>query len=680
MVGTEIIVMLNKNGKLVLNDYYSQAYIQPSNKLSNALTFISSSANATGIFGIFTRPLKNLDSNSQKITEGLATDFSFAYLQPSGEGFSYHSHREIGAIVFGTTNSTSSFISGGNTTFEAIDFNYYTHHGEYMTTMWVCIIQVAIMIMRYFKWWSFSGIAHSLLGTFAMIFTLVSAYQTYKKDKISLNGLHTDSDLLHHSRLAFTISSLSLSQCLLGILTKFVLVGKENIKLGSISRKVHQILGWSIPMMALVNIKYGWTIRDKDKLNAYVYPCYGVLVFLLILLEIRHRWGHRVNAFIVKYRRHKFESIHATSQQEGIALFLIEGVEKRHVEILKEIIEKKREWVFYDEYILDVSGFKWNHPGGSFVFPLIYGQDAGKFINGCSSINDNTRPYTHSAIAKNMINFLKIGRVAYPVGVLVASNSTETQSDMNWTITDNTMLSTVTNCLEFSSNNWEVSSDPPGYEWMGKHFLVTLQIQGRQISRYYSLVIVNLSIWAESARKLGYACKDYRMKKNPGKIRLHIKEYPGGKMSGNLCRLDIGSVVNFKGPIGPGLCIQGILDKDYLIFGAGTGILPFLDLIYNVWLERLKNCRLHVYISFRKEEEGFALDVLQATTKRFPDVVKLYIRNGPAGFELDGEFWRNTLPLQEAELAWICGPPIFNRKVKRILTDEGMSLTKIILL
>ena len=275
-------------------------------------------------------------------------------------------------------------------------------------------------------------------------------------------------------------------------------------------------------------------------------------------------------------------SAYSQAAYQGTKDFLIVGVTKRHIEILEEIKRDRKEWVFYDEFILDVGGFKWNHPGGRYIFPLVYGQDAGKFINGCSSISDDLRPHKHSEVAKNMINFLKIGKVAYPQGVLQSLLPHENESSMSWTLTNNTMISSVTHCLEFSSLSWEVNSDPPGYEWMGKHFLVTLRIKERTVSRYYSLVIVNIAIWAEQARAAGYVCKNYDVDRTPGKLRLHVKEYTQGLMSSTICTMQPGSIINFKGPLGPGLCIQSILDRDYLIFGAGTGILPFLDIIYNI--------------------------------------------------------------------------------------------------
>ena len=675
--------MQNLSGLVSLHEFCISNSTQSSFHLPLPLTILSSTLNETGIFGVFSRRLSRSSPDSLHTTPGLTSDFRFAYsTDPSTHYLNYDTQGK-GILVLEESHSIPRFFrKKALENYGDAQFDYYRDHGEMMTTMWVGVIQMAIIIIRYFKWWRYSGLMHGILGFVALIFTLVSAYKTYHKDELPLEYLRFSSDLLHHSRIAHTICALTMSQFVLGIFTKYLLIGRQNVRLGTLARLLHLTIGRCIPLLAFVNIKYGWTLhQDTEKLHKFVYPCYGVLAALICILEIWHRWGHRLNALILEHRTHKFVTPRESmSRSGGMSLLGVDGIDKRHVDILMEIKETKREWMFYDEYILDVSGFKWNHPGGSFFFPQVYGQDAGKFINGCSSVNDTIRPYTHSKIAKNMINFLKIGRVAYPTGVLTKIQGAETQASMRWVLADNTMVSAVTNCLEFCSSDWELCNDPPGYEWMGKHFLVTSKIQRTTISRYYSLVIVNLAVWAESARKLGYACKDYRMKKQGARLRLYVKEYPGGIMSEKLCQMDTGSEIELKGPIGPGLCLQNLLEKDYLIFGAGTGILPFLDLVYRVWMERVNKCRLHVYVSFKREEEGFALDLLQATAKQHPHVMKLCVRNGPEGFDLNGEFWRNYLPLKAAERAWICGPPVFNMKVKQILLAEGVDMTKIIVM
>jgi hypothetical protein len=114
MENTELIVMLNNNGQIVMTDYYSTAFQQPTQQTGTPLTLVSSSVTKSGIFGTFTRALQPSSSLDQSLSIGLVTDFSYAYLTAGGLGFVMHDTTGVGLITFGATNSTSSFIPNGS--------------------------------------------------------------------------------------------------------------------------------------------------------------------------------------------------------------------------------------------------------------------------------------------------------------------------------------------------------------------------------------------------------------------------------------------------------------------------------------------------------------------------------------------------------------------------------------
>jgi ferredoxin-NADP reductase len=329
--------------------------------------------------------------------------------------------------------------------------------------------------------------------------------------------------------------------------------------------------------------------------------------------------------------------------------------------------------------LLDVSLFKYNHPGGFFMFQKVYGQDIGKFINGCSS-PDDTRPYYHTESARDMLKHLKIKNMAYASEVFDQVGAGESFESMQWSLANKVQIAKSTYCLEFTSPIWQMKAQPPGYEWMGKHFQVKAKIGGKVIRRYYSLCAVNLASWANEVRSHGFSTKEYSIAQNKNHLRLHLKHYRGGLMTTHLTEIPTGSFVTLKGPLGPGLLIDSEIENDYLVFGAGTGILPFLDIIYAIWCGRLPKAILHVYCSFRDDESSFAVELIEATAKRYPANIKLYARAGEAGFQLHSEFWRNILPLHGAKMAWICGPPPFNRKIIKILKGEGFKADNIIVI
>ena len=678
MDNVELLIVENAGSVAKATSYYSRSQTTPHQE-SSTLTMVYSLVNSSGIYATFTRPLTGNPSGAANIQVGSNFKLGIAYLSRSTTSFSKHNSVTKGNIVMGATNATSSFSFGGS---DSIDLDYYRDHGIYMTVMWVGVIEMAIIMMRYFKWWRFSGLFHALLGTTALVTTLVSAYKTYKKDKVPYSALDAeDEDFLYHSRIAFTMCSLTLSQFLLGIFFKYTQIFKKNIKINNFSRLVHRILGWTLPFMALWNVKFGWHLHGQTwKNREYIYPAYGVLFAVLFLFELNFKFGKLIRKNFGNFKLVVNDYYRGGNSGQRERLVENDKIDRRrHCEVFEEIMNGKKEWVFYDEYILDISGFKWNHPGGSFMFKGIYGQDVGKFLNGCSNVDDY-RPYFHSDQARNIAEHLTIGYISFPPNLFVSLHNNETNSNMSWTLTNRTTVAQSTYCLEFSSFNWQITAEPPGFEWIGKHFLVTSLISGKIINRYYSFVHVNLQTWADEVRSHSMKAKHYDVKQEPNKLRLHIKHYPGGEMTSHLSSIPLGSIIQFKGPIGPGICTDTLKDKEFLVFGAGTGVLPFLDLIYAVWKGRASNCVLHMYISFRDEASSFAVDLIEATAKVFPRNIKLYSRIGQKGYELNSEFWRNMLPLHLAEKAWVCGPPVFNRKIEKILIDEGFNPGKIIML
>lgn len=676
---TEMIIVKNNGNDVTITDYFSYSDTKP-REVFMSLTKVSGASNKTGIFATFTRPMNPSVKGADSITVNSTFDIGIAYLSSNTESFEKHNKISSGKIRFGLYNKTSSFGDGGGG--DGIDLDYYRDHGIYMSVMWIGVSQTAIAIVRYFKWWSFSGLFHTLLGTTAVVVTLVSSYKTYKKDKVAYLDLdEEDKDFLYHSRIAFTMCGLVLAQFFLGVFFKYMQILKKNIKLNNFSRIVHRILGWTLPIMGLVNIKYGWHLHGETwKNREYIYPSYGIMASILFLLEMNYQFGKSIRRNLSHFKAFALEYYRGGDPELNRVLVKTDTLERRrHCEVFEEIMNNKKEWVFYDELILDVSGFKWNHPGGSFMFKRIAGQDVGKFLNGCSNVNDY-RPYFHTDQARNMAEHLAVGFVAFPSYLFVSVNNYETMSDMKWNLTNRTTIARDTYCLEFSSHNWNINEDAPGFEWIGKHFLVTARVAGKILHRYYSFVLVNLAVWAEEVRHAGMNAHNYKVQKEGNKLRLHTKHYAGGMMTDYLTSIPLGSEIQFKGPIGPGICTDSLAGKEFIAFGAGTGLLPFLDLIYAIWKGRVSNCVIHLYISFRDEASSFAVDLAEATAKLHPSNLKLYTRIGQQGYELNAEFWRNMLPLHLAEKAWICGPPMFNKKIEKILIEEGFNPGKILLL
>ncbi|CAG9330481.1 unnamed protein product [Blepharisma stoltei] len=167
-----------------------------------------------------------------------------------------------------------------------------------------------------------------------------------------------------------------------------------------------------------------------------------------------------------------------------------------HIEIIEKILKENLKWVFFDEFVVDVSGFMQNHPGGDYMLREVIGEDVGKYINGCSSIGDGVLPYGHTQIARNLLNILVVGKIGQTNDYILNKDGiTDDTWNMNWKIAKRYNLSSTTQSIEFKSHKWAVRESPRGFEWIGKHFRDRAVIGSRVVKRYYSLLAANLYDW-----------------------------------------------------------------------------------------------------------------------------------------------------------------------------------------
>jgi hypothetical protein len=61
--------------------------------------------------------------------------------------------------------------------------------------------------------------------------------------------------------------------------------------------------------------------------------------------------------------------------------------------------------------VIDLSKFKFNHPGGKFVLEHNVGRDISKFFYGSYMLENNVTRHLHSNIARRIVNEITIGRL-----------------------------------------------------------------------------------------------------------------------------------------------------------------------------------------------------------------------------------------------------------------------------
>lgn len=129
-----------------------------------------------------------------------------------------------------------------------------------------------------------------------------------------------------------------------------------------------------------------WSLEKQNALGIVHAVVFGLA---MILFEILHQ----------KYKRGE------QPYTEPYAIITTEEFEKR--------VAAGEELMILDDLVLDVSKYLTEHPGGKFVVHHNIGRDISKFFYGGYVLENGTgqKPYTHSNVARNIVNSLAIGRL-----------------------------------------------------------------------------------------------------------------------------------------------------------------------------------------------------------------------------------------------------------------------------
>jgi len=134
-----------------------------------------------------------------------------------------------------------------------------------------------------------------------------------------------------------------------------------------------------------------------------------------------------------------------------------------------------------------------------------------------------------------------------------------------------------------------------------------------------------------------------------------------------------------KGPLGPRLALTPELTGKFLAIGAGTGIMPFLDLVEmmidlkqqntgSVYSLDLLNPQfsLLLYVSFRSSKDNFAKQLLERAAQSFQNeperfTLVLTYDEDKTGEKLNADMLQRRIDAEKLTRSWICGPPGFNK-------------------
>lgn len=78
-----------------------------------------------------------------------------------------------------------------------------------------------------------------------------------------------------------------------------------------------------------------------------------------------------------------------------------------------ERIKRGEQLVLLDDLVLDVSRFKYEHPGGAFLLDIHIGRDISKYFYGGYVLENESKmkPHTHSNVGRAIVNSLIVAKI-----------------------------------------------------------------------------------------------------------------------------------------------------------------------------------------------------------------------------------------------------------------------------
>ncbi|CAG9319913.1 unnamed protein product [Blepharisma stoltei] len=596
----------------------------------------------------FTRLLDTGDIWDTVIIPGRSININWAYRTKNSGKFDEHNGYSQGKINFAKNIEDETFTSLSS------EKTGLSLHALAMTAFWLIVAPISIMVARYCKHLRCWYFCHLIGFSIVILGTIISASLTYKIHTVSY--IQTTSKPRYHSRLGLILTCLVMGQGILGLLCKILQIKFSVYGMIAHARRAHKAVGYGMLIVGLINCAFGFDIYSS---SGVYFAGLAIMLVIMLIFELRHQLAFWKPSF----------------------LCLKTLPDMTHQEAMEKINNEGLKIMFYEDLVMNVGKFITSHPGGAFMLRDTIGEDAGKYMIGCSNINGDLMPYSHSLPAFDYTRKLAIGKIPYPEGYLQIIDEEESQDCMFWNVSFQEKLSEKIKLISLYSQHFRLSQRAHNPAWLGKHFKITATINCIVISRYYSAFFANLHSWAQELDNSGKLAKKYPAC-NEGNLQFIYKTYENGQMSQFLDKIEDTEALEIKGPVGPGLLLNSF-SGNFVGFAGGTGLVPFLDVAYHLWLNR-KNppaMKFTLFASFRNFDDSFCMDLLDATSNAL----------GENRFKLIQVIDRKAKEMNLTELvkkyagtkpdaAWVCGPSGYNNFIKNLLIEGGLERNKIIVM
>ena len=156
-----------------------------------------------------------------------------------------------------------------------------------------------------------------------------------------------------------------------------------------------------------------------------------------------------------------------------------------------------------NDYVLDVTRYQFNHPGGRFVIEQNIGRDISKFFDG-GFLLENTdrkqRPHAHTNIARMTVNTLIVSHFIRKVAVVHAN------------VSKRASINSTTQSITFQTDQVVpgVSNFYRDIQMIGRHYQIR-SLRNLKLRRYYTISnCMRAEIYSEYLRVMDLALRNVK--------------------------------------------------------------------------------------------------------------------------------------------------------------------------
>jgi hypothetical protein len=366
----------------IIDDTHSEGHAPPQPNPTNFYTLVSTKATEAGFELVLSRSVRILRENrNETLDYFIDIDMVYAFRD---EKFGYHGATQRGFFSMMLNNQTGDVSFNGQGDAQR---TFYRVHGVILYTTW-CIVSFLVLVSgRYMRHlYKFRMIIHASMGILLTTNTMITVLLTLTEYPA------TSTPKYSHRTLGIIIMVMSVLQAIGGITVKTTISGvKWNQLLSLRSKFVHKILGFLTIIISNAQVVTGLYNYESPVKNL-IFLHFAVYILLIVAIEVLYR-------FRFQYK------------EKGV--IRKQGIPEYTRKEFDELIIKGDQLVLFNNYVLDVEGFKDEHPGTAFVLKENIGNEIGKYFYGAYSMEQDVAPYVHSRYAASLLERLVIGKLLH---------------------------------------------------------------------------------------------------------------------------------------------------------------------------------------------------------------------------------------------------------------------------